>query len=140
MIFCIEAILMVFFWKIEVYSPENLAPPILGPFWSKFGPFWVQRIFKTCLWLGTWSEYSNCIHFLIALWNSFKMTLLLVFKCENKCENLCKQNQKRWRSAQLNSGWRLWSKIDVGKSMVLFLSIPKRWKCENLINKARNSE
>ena len=111
LIFGIETYLMVFFWKIGVYSPgkiqrhplwvlfgpnlppfwpkiniwalylpnsslnfadfgyrkffcglllgnwglqsgKNLAPPILGPFWSKFGPFWVQHISKACLWLG----------------------------------------------------------------------------------------
>ena len=44
-------------WGLQ--SGKNLAPPILGPFWSKFGLFGVQHIFKTCLWLGTWSEYSN---------------------------------------------------------------------------------
>ena len=61
-------------------SRKSLAPPILGPFWSKFGSFWVQHIFKTCLWLGTWSKYSNRIHFLKALWNSFVMTLFFSFQ------------------------------------------------------------
>ena len=32
---CIETILMVFFWKIEVYSPETFS---LCPFWALFGP------------------------------------------------------------------------------------------------------
>ena len=32
MIFCIETILMVFFWKIEVYSPEKFSPAHFGPF------------------------------------------------------------------------------------------------------------
>ena len=97
------------FWKNwGLQSRKSLTPPISIPFCFKFGPFWVQHIFKACLWLGTWSEYSNCIHFLKALWNSFVMTLFLM-------------------------GWRLPSKIDMGKSTVLLLSIPKWWKYENLM-------
>ena len=47
---------MVFFWKIEVYSPENLTLPIFGPFWSKFAPFWpkiniLAYIFQTVRWI-----------------------------------------------------------------------------------------
>ena len=77
MIFCIETILMVFFWKIEVYSPEKFSPAHFGPFLVQIWTFfWVQHIFKACLWLWTWSEYSNCIHFLKALLMSFVMTLL----------------------------------------------------------------
>ena len=70
----------------------------------QFGPFLVQHIFKACLWLGTWSNYSNCIYFLKALWNSFVMTLFLVFKCENKCESLCKQSQKTMKECSIELG------------------------------------
>ena len=41
MIFCIETILMVFFCKIEVYSPEKFIPthfgPVLVQIWAFFG-------------------------------------------------------------------------------------------------------
>ena len=54
------------------------------PFWAVFGPnidlFWVQHIFEACDWLGTWYEYSKCIHFLWAKWNSFVMNLFISFQ------------------------------------------------------------
>ena len=41
-------------WGLQ--SGENLAPPILGPFWSKFAPFWpkiniLAYIFQTVHWI-----------------------------------------------------------------------------------------
>ena len=39
MIFCIETMLMVFFWKVEVYSPKKISPAHFGPFLVQFGPF-----------------------------------------------------------------------------------------------------
>ena len=50
-LFCIETHVIVFFEKLRFTVRKNLSPPILGPFWSKFGPLWVQHISKACL---TW--------------------------------------------------------------------------------------
>ena len=128
------------FGKLRFAIRKNLAPPILDPFGPNLDLFGSNISLKTCLWLGTWSEYSSCIHFRKFLSNSFVMMLFFSFQMWDKCESLCKQSQKRWRSAQMNSGWRLISKIDMGKSMVLFFSIPMLEMWEPYVNKARNSE
>ena len=46
----------------------------------------------------------------------------LVFKCENKCESLCKQSQKTMKECSIELEMKAtFSKIDTGKSMVPFL-------------------
>ena len=133
MIFCIETILMVFFGKLRFTVRKNLALPILGPLWYKFGPFWVQHLLKLVCDLGL--DLSIVIvYFLKALWNGFVMMLFFSFQMwEQMWELMQTYPKKLWMSALLNLWWRLPSKIDMGKSVMLFFSIPKWWKCENLI-------
>ena len=56
------------------------------------------------------------------------------FKCEKKCECLCKQTQKVIHEGPLEFGMRhTLGKVDIANLMWLFLSIPGLKKCENLM-------
>ena len=58
----------------------------------------------------------------------------LVFKCEKKCESLCKKNQKVMNEGPLEFGMRhTLGKVDIANLMWLFLSIPGLTKCEKLM-------
>ena len=60
--------------------------------------------------------------------------LFFSFKCEKKCESLCKQTQKVMIECPLEFGMRhTLGKVDIANLMWLFLSIQGLTKCENLI-------
>ena len=60
--------------------------------------------------------------------------VIFSFRMWEKCENLCKESQKMAKEFPFEFGTSSTpGKVGVGNLSVLFLSIPRRDKCDNLM-------
>ena len=65
---------------------------------------------------------------------SESLCYFLVYKCDKKCESLCKQSQKMVKECLFVFGTSSTpGKVGIGNLSVLFLSNPRPDKCENLM-------